>query len=75
MLIATVEDVLRVNCGAPTYWDAAKRLGCDRDILMGAVDSLQKIGLVDHTGGTLTPRGHEFIRRAKLGWPAEEVVS
>jgi hypothetical protein len=72
-LIATVEDVLRVNAEAVTYWDAAKSLGCNRDILMDAVNSLHKRGLVDHTGCTLTPRGHDYIARAQLGWPVEEV--
>jgi hypothetical protein len=69
MLIATVEDVLRVCVSrdgiVPTF-------RCNTEDSFAALFSLQKAKLLDDDFN-ITPSGAEFIRRAEAGWPSEEV--
>jgi hypothetical protein len=73
MLIATVEDVLRVNETEVDWAAIARKLGCNVDETYDAVIRLYRHGFINHGLTNITPDGHEFIRRAEAGWPAEEV--
>lgn len=73
MLVATVEDVLRVNETEVDWVAISKKLRCDVDDAYDAVIRLYRHGFINHGLTNITPRGHDYIARAQLGWPAEVV--
>jgi hypothetical protein len=70
MLIATVEDVLRAINLRMTLSFA---FSCNLADGILAKRRLEEAGLINDRWDAITPRGHEFIRRAEAGWPAEEM--
>lgn len=74
MLIATVEDVLLAWEKDSDFSKLARRFECTWTQARDVVNILWRAGFVGDEITTITPRGHDYIRRAQLGWPAQGEV-